>query len=515
MSGKAALAFATNFGGGYMGGKRQAVLDEERKADRQMRQDEHDARMRDMNRTEGDRVALQNAARPVSVDQGANGMIKPDTMDNADVGLPENASLPNQGLQPGGFKVGDQTFTDRAGADAAAAKANAPEATDTRIANALRSRGNVVGAKNYEAAAADLADKNWNREISQAMANGHEGMADFLTRTQVGPLKGVTVKAIPSEDGKTVTYSTVNPDGTMTPKHTWPNSQDGVIMAGYQLAHVAPEVRYKHMVEEDKQAFVQQSKEDELKLRQRQLEEVQIPNAETRATLAQVRAQLAEIQSQRSNGGVGREERLRYTSLFSDAGRRMQDTQKSISALQRDPLFTRALRKDPNGPEAQQMQQLQADLKSHQEERTLYQGLLAGSQGTGAAPASASASAPAAAPAAAPASATKVPPAVQKARDGDRVQILQDELTAAQKRLASGDPRAQGDIDALNREISGTQGKPVRLASATPKNGAAKAPAQPGSSRESPIKVSTAAERDQLAPGAYYTAPDGQTYIKQ
>lgn len=47
----------------------------------------------------------------------------------------------------------------------------------------------------------------------------------------------------------------------------------------------------------------------------------------------------------------------------------------------------------------------------------------------------------------------KVSPEVQKERDQGRTQILQQEMTDAQARLKAGDPRAQGDIDALSRDL--------------------------------------------------------------
>lgn len=83
--------------------------------------------------------------------------------------------------------------------------------------------------------------------------------------------------------------------------------------------------------------------------------------------------------SAKSSGQPSREERLRYTSLFQDAGRRMNESQKALSALQKNMLFSIAAAK-PGTPEAQQMQELRESIKAHSEERSLYQGLLAGSQ---------------------------------------------------------------------------------------------------------------------------------------
>ena len=49
--------------------------------------------------------------------------------------------------------------------------------------------------------------------------------------------------------------------------------------------------------------------------------------------------------------------------------------------------------------------------------------------------------------------AMRINPRVQAARDQDRYMILAEELRDAERRLAAGDPRAQGDIEALRREM--------------------------------------------------------------
>jgi hypothetical protein len=55
----------------------------------------------------------------------------------------------------------------------------------------------------------------------------------------------------------------------------------------------------------------------------------------------------------------------------------------------------------------------------------------------------------------APVKSVKVSSQDQAMRDKDRMDILQSEMTKAQERLAKGDVRAQGDIDALTREMGG------------------------------------------------------------
>ena len=84
-------------------------------------------------------------------------------------------------------------------------------------------------------------------------------------------------------------------------------------------------------------------------------------------------------QAARTAGQPNREERLRYTTLFTDASRNIAQTQKAISALQKEPGFTRKA-STPGTPQAQQLQEMRDSIKAYTEERSLYQGLLAGSQ---------------------------------------------------------------------------------------------------------------------------------------
>lgn len=94
-------------------------------------------------------------------------------------------------------------------------------------------------------------------------------------------------------------------------------------------------------------------------------------------------AKQAVIEAKKAAGAAGqptREERLRYTSLFTEAGRRIGEAQKALMTLQRDPLFMMNVKK-PGSEESKQLQDLREAIKSHTEERSLYQGLLAGSQG--------------------------------------------------------------------------------------------------------------------------------------
>lgn len=105
-------------------------------------------------------------------------------------------------------------------------------------------------------------------------------------------------------------------------------------------------------------------------------------DTENRGLLLDAKAAALEAKAaaQAAGGGnLNREERIRYTSLFTDAGRRLGEAQKAMNLLQRDYMFTKKAQ-DPASPQAQQLRELQDSIKSYQEERTLYQGLLSGSQ---------------------------------------------------------------------------------------------------------------------------------------
>lgn len=413
----AAGAFVTGLlqGGlaGYRYNKDQEDKDEERQirlADQQMRREEADRRKEEADRVKGDRVALQNAAAPVTVnDQAATlslgGGQQPVLHEDAALAAADarqargTMGMPDvQAPQPA-VTAGGKQYGSRDEAQAVAAAANTPEARAERVSLAMMERGKPMEALEFQNKTIDhktktqqFADGQWDRDLRQSMGAGHEGIAQFMSNTQAGPFKGVNVKAIPSADGKTVTYNKVNADGTTEPTpYTFPNNQDGVIQAGYRLANISPEVRYKHMVDADKAAFARDAKDRELGLRERQLNEVQVPLALARGEAAQASAQasLARAEAANRKGGasednkVSREERLRWTSLHSESGRRLSDANKALAAVSRDPAFM-VMAKDPKSPQAQQLAGLQADVAQYKEDRDMYGSLLAGSQGAAA-----------------------------------------------------------------------------------------------------------------------------------
>jgi hypothetical protein len=146
---------------------------------------------------------------------------------------------------------------------------------------------------------------------------------------------------------------------------------------------------------------------------------VQIPLAQARgeaakagAEAAQARAEAALARAQNVNSGrttaderAAREERMKWTSLHGEAGRRLSESQKTLRSLQGNLLFMNSAKK-PGTPEAAQLQSLQDDIDTYKGDREMYGRLLGGAAADKARAerddAAAAAGAPAAAPGAAP-----------------------------------------------------------------------------------------------------------------
>lgn len=346
--------------------------------EREWRNEERESRRSERKRAEGDRIALQNAAAPAAVS-------KPQDVMSDDDGNPMPAAPGFEVSLPG--QTGKRVATQEE-ADATAAKHNDPAAMAGRVSLALAQQGKPTEALAFQSKAEEFAEKRWKRRIQDALGGGFDGLTSLVNDSEAGVFRGKKVKPVTSADGKSVTFAVVGEDGIEKPTQlTFPNDQKGLVQAAYMLDSSVPlESRYKTMVEEDKRAATNAVKERELDLRKRQLEEVQIPNAETKAQLAQVQAQLAEVRAARAgrsgNDGVSREERLRYTTLFTDAGRRMQDVQKALNTMRQDRSFMKRAAV-PGSPESVQVQELQGQLAEHKDERETYRGLLGAQKSDG------------------------------------------------------------------------------------------------------------------------------------
>lgn len=216
--------------GGYLKGKQISQgmdeAEEEKKAkaeDRAYMQAQRQRTTKQQGVEDQLQTNLQDAARPVTITEGAGGMVRPATMDNSDVGLPENAALPNGGLLPASYRVADQTFTDRPQAEEAAAKHNAPEAIQGRQILALQqgakpmqalqmqqSMVQTQAAQNQlaQAQAADKREKMFRDVTTQFAKSGWSGIPKIYENYNDGNSAQV------QEDGKGgATVLQIGPDG--------------------------------------------------------------------------------------------------------------------------------------------------------------------------------------------------------------------------------------------------------------------------------------------------------------
>jgi hypothetical protein len=237
-------SFLAGFGGGYLKANRQTAEDERQakidaRAEKEFSRKE--AEWKDADQLKAD---LKDAANTASIEQGAGGMVKPAEMDNRDVGLAENASLPNGGLMQGQFKVGNQTYAEKSQAEKAVSDQNAPDAVAQRMAAAYRKNGQMekaIGMENavmdsklkklgLSTAEAKFADDEFNRTLMKGI-DAHPdwtvGAAKILTDTQIGGLSGLTVSARPSKDGKTVDFVGVDKDGAEKALKSFKSGADG------------------------------------------------------------------------------------------------------------------------------------------------------------------------------------------------------------------------------------------------------------------------------------------------
>jgi hypothetical protein len=222
----AALAFLTGLGQGYLQGKDNLEKKARQKKLEEREDEDYEHRRKERQRQDEERRALAEAGKTLAVETGAGGMVRPETMDNRDVGLPENQQLPNQGLLPAAYRIGAQTFTDGNAAQTAADAANSPGGRVKRVAAALYGLGKHGDAMQVEATGrqAELADlqlkttkdqlsrENVFREVTGQLARGgwsavpkiYERYEDGRTAEVVEDGKGGATVLAKDKDGKEV-----------------------------------------------------------------------------------------------------------------------------------------------------------------------------------------------------------------------------------------------------------------------------------------------------------------------
>lgn len=444
------IAFLSGLGTGIIQGQDKKDKDKRDEEDRALRNKASQLQINAAEKQVSDQAALATAGQPIAMTQGAGGMLKPATMDNRDVGLPENASLPNQGLNEGGFNVAGKQFTDPAAAQAAVAAQNTPEATQKRVLAAQMgidpSKGIAMQRDIAQATVADVqaADAVFRNKLGVAMAFGHDGLAKLITEAQSDGLADHQLKAVVSPDGKTVTYNKVDKDGKLTPTPlTFPNSEEGVISAAYRLDKaITPAMRADFALKMKKEG--REDKETDSK--------VKLQGAQTNYYNAA--ADLKDNTDPNAKGKVAAVDRMSEIdkSTLGTINKTRETINTAITKAQAEGSW------DENSPGAKKLQTRLATLAMQESK---LQSKYAGEAGGGLPD-----------PAGLRGSGGKTPAATQAARDTDAFAIKQDELVKAEGRLATAKTqeervRAQGDIDALNKEL-GRAGKKAPAAAPAP-----------------------------------------------
>ena len=469
--------------------QRQQQIDEEIAWKREQRQAER-AKMAQDNEL---RVSLANAARPAQVDAGyqvtdaagSNAFTK-----DADAAAVMGDMVADQRPSlASATRVQDTAYRDPRQAQAAQKQYNSAPATLDRMGLAAMpydadkglslqgqaSTARKAATEEQKKLQAEVDDRFNNEITSIAMSgpNWWEAAATMYTNSNMPGLQGVEVGAELSKDGKSVTFLARSPDGSVKKVNTFEASEKGA----QDWAQASAKVDSK-----TKLAWLND--------RAKSLREADQATAKNGLTLAEIKArgdqERKTIDYKRTTGdgkeSVGREERLRYTSLFQDAGRRQAEAQKTLNTLMKERIYANA---KPGSPQAEELASVRETIKQYGDERKTYQSMLANG----------GAEKPVEKPAAkAGLASTWNSPE----RESDRMRILQSELARAKQ---SGNA---GDVAALEREIGRAGGQSAGLATAKPQ-----------ASNGQPVQITTKEEHAALPKGTRYIAPNGQTYIKQ
>lgn len=402
------------------------------------------AAMQDMAQTKGEGVGLADAFRVAAPRSAVSAPAAPP----APTGLwsrltgtaPGGEAAAKPDPAPAGLGLASFHGT-RADADTAAATYNGSDARAERMGLAYMKAG--MPEKALGLADAQLGVKAKRATLAESeQARARESMfRDVTTRIARGGWQSIPEiykgyndgnSAEVEEDGKGgATVIQIGPDGKELGRRAFASPMDFI---GGHVAALDPKLWVG--MENHRSTLARQTARDEQMQRNQDRNYALQVQREERM---QSRDDQRDVRSAAAAGMPSREERLRYTSLFSEAGRRMSDAQKALSALRKDPLYATA---KPGTPQHQEMEELRGTITQLGEERKTYQSMLAGSQ------TEAGATAPA--PRGAGGS---VRPGARLATDTDEVvaerrAIMESELRTAQAR---GDTET---VAAVQRELA-------------------------------------------------------------
>lgn len=257
-----ARALAALIGGGIKGYDMR-LEDERQKNDQDFKLKQRAAWETEQKAKDDERAMLKTAGAPVSMATIAGGQQGVDMFNDKTMGPP--AEAPTQPLDLGAplaYQVGTKTFSNQALAQKELSAQNSPEAVNQRIAQGYRSLGQVEKAMALEAsdrqaqlATMELAKNKFQNLLGKAMWQGHDGIAALGSQVESGPFAGKQFGVDVSPDGKTATYFFAGQDGAKTTVGTFSNDQAGVIKAASMFdPMITPEMRLKHVTDQEEKA---------------------------------------------------------------------------------------------------------------------------------------------------------------------------------------------------------------------------------------------------------------------
>lgn len=453
------------------------------------------------------KTSLAEAARPAQVDAGYQ--VTDDAGSNAFTKDADAAAImgdmvaDQRPILASATRVQDTAYRDPKQAQAAEQQYNSTPATLGRMSTAAMPIDAERGLKLADSASTaaktqkalkdeEIAQVNelFNRQILSIASSGPDWSAraaEALTKSNAPGLQGMQVEPALSQDGKTVSFKIVLPSGETKVVGSYENSERGA----EQWVRDSARVDFK-----TKLGWLNENMKFE-----RELEKA---GAKSELTFAEIKARGDEerktIDYRRQTGGdkeIGREERLRYTSLFSDAGRRQSEAQKTLNTLLKERSYANA---KPGTPQHEELQSIRDAIKQHGQERATYQSMLA--EGAGAkGPGLGSAKAP-------NASERDMAKQVQGDMGADPAAIRR-EIAAATADISKVPDQASKQMLAdhvanMQRQLANIEGQGAGLSSA-----------QQPARQAGPVKVSTKAERDALPAGTQYIDPNGQIFMKK
>ncbi len=333
---------------GWQQGTRFRQSQEEHEQDRAFEQEQRGRQRKAWNEADTLKSDLKQAAMPVQVVPGSDGAVLPPSMDARDIGTPGAPPL-----AAANFRVGDQTFTDQAAANAAAANMNSPEAIAGRQAAVYQQRGMPAEATALESKQAALQKTALELKKS-GVIDGVNALRQGNKEQAVKALKGSgmfkidgDVTMAPSEMdipgiGKIKTYdlsfNQTNPDGTTTP----------VTLNSHVLA--------MGMMPYEKQLELQRKGTEGASKAEERLSRIEIAaqRADAASMLAEARA--ARLGSGGGGGGNSeksdREYRLQLQNMQSNVSKEIRELDSNIKDLRSSEIQV------PGKPPSPQMQEL-------------------------------------------------------------------------------------------------------------------------------------------------------------